>query len=793
MAVKSEHWLGLHRYSWKIGQVVATVNSPNMCAFHRHCSKSSDQSINFIKIASKLPKSYAKQGAKAATELTTKFEISVDGFIMKNKKVTEINASELIDFLATNRKTSLTAESIKEVAEDISALNIRMRGRAKQVIKDATEVATAERGIKTVHGDQRKKDMKEKNTKIALEKVDKSIKTKRKTKKAEEIEKDGKEESPNPLADELKTAPKANALKITESCQATHSKLTSIDGQDTKETSKRLVPLDKDMITTNQNTEDMIIYERANSTESKVVRRSKKRKDMVISEEKIHPKKNKPKSTVYELELRATEPEKMKKLIGYDQVIHNNKLLIKYKNTTVVNRENKDKSAKQDSHSCKQKEPSTSVQNGLDKNKTNEFLKIDESSMEGIRGISIPLALECPGITSMKHNENIAKSSMVNDKMEIPPAEIEGKQNEMRKAKGQERIDKECQIEEKVSTAAKNNIFQSKDQNLKTQETSKKTDINANIRNKEMEEATIKDESHYVNKINEITEESATKVYVDKAITEESLKEDIQNAEIEDSLKEKNTEENNNANEMEECVATSRTASTLHKNMTKEKHIEPHTDLLGPSTIAEERQCSLGKRNMKTEVKSQISVDTKVRKVDMKPGSGGLSPKDLIPKARMHENAIASKDPMNKKQDYQKIDTRNIGVVILASLGVSLYILNTSFYEQSINKEKNEMNVESEECIDGDLETNTKEKENIQHRKYFDIVDESKIIEDVKEEETNENDDPDTKVSNRLNEDVNQGNTDMTLTIEKGKGLSEMQSGIEPSHINEDLKACGRP
>ena len=42
------------------------------------------------------------------------------------------------------------------MAEDISALNIRIRGKAKQVIKDATEVATAERGIKTVHGDQRK-------------------------------------------------------------------------------------------------------------------------------------------------------------------------------------------------------------------------------------------------------------------------------------------------------------------------------------------------------------------------------------------------------------------------------------------------------------------------------------------------------------------------------------------------------------------------------------------------------------------------------------------------------------
>ena len=159
MAVKSGQLLtsGLwcHRYSisqtssWKIGLAIATVNSHNLCIFHRHCSKLSNQSLDFTKIASKLPKSYAKQGTKAATELATKFEISPDGFIIKNKRVTKINASELLDFLATNRKTSLTSESIKEVATDISSLNIKIRGTAKQVIDKATEVTTAERGRKT--------------------------------------------------------------------------------------------------------------------------------------------------------------------------------------------------------------------------------------------------------------------------------------------------------------------------------------------------------------------------------------------------------------------------------------------------------------------------------------------------------------------------------------------------------------------------------------------------------------------------------------------------------------------
>merc|ERR1712129_102340 len=124
-------------------QLNPSSSGPSFCVFHRRYSKVSNQSQKFSDIASKLPKSSAAQGAKAASELSKMFQISKDGFLVKNEKSLNIRASELLDFLVTTRKTSLTAETVKDIAKDISDLNINIRTNARKVIDEAT--ATSEK------------------------------------------------------------------------------------------------------------------------------------------------------------------------------------------------------------------------------------------------------------------------------------------------------------------------------------------------------------------------------------------------------------------------------------------------------------------------------------------------------------------------------------------------------------------------------------------------------------------------------------------------------------------------
>ena len=846
MAVKSGQVLssGLwcHRYSisqnssWKIGLAIVTVSSPNLCIFHRHCSKLSNQSLDFTKIASQLPKSYAKQGTKAATELATKFEISPDGFIIKNKRVTKINASELLDFLATNRKTSLTSESIKEVATDISSLNIKIRGTAKQVIDKATEVTTAERGRKTAlskprtneeektkvkeskttspavnkkiprkgnkGGDVLSKEssdikQKTKSRKKRLEvdivstispmlsvdikqskqidmklkeelKTEKLVTSKSKSKKAEKIEmkKEGEKEPGEPLSTSLKTATIVNGLDISESSKITQSKSTFIDP-------KGMLLADKDVTVTPPVTENIILHGSSNSVKAKSVKKSKEAKAMGTSEGKNQGKELEPK--LYDIKLKRSEtkkevsrnedrwrgenPENKNKAIRNEQVLFNNKFVIRYKSPAVSNTENKETSGRQESHPSKQKEKTDRIENGLNKAQINDVVRMETNS-ERIDNLHDMIKLNENSNMQTLNKEKILKISSVSN--------IENLEHE-------------------------NNLSEKN-----------------------------------------IGKENAEVIAVDKTSESVTFKEDIDEAKIEDSVKEIKTEMPDTANNKgrtiknEECIATSKITSNGKEDMIMEVKLGMQKIIPQRSNEDGKNKNSLGKSNCEKEMNNQVSkpADTNENILDIVPdtttndASVGKLPNELHPRERISGNAPETHYPKDEKQDYPKKDTWKLGVALLASLGISMYVLDIykSYDEQNLIKttdrhpetseildetkmmeqmKEGEKNSEvPEESDNSDAELSQLRFGGVRHPESSEILDETKMIEQMKEGEKNTEvskvtDNSEAKLSQLLYGGANQRSAEMTEEIEKDIGPVKTQSGSEPS--NQNLKACERP
>eukprot|EP00092_Neocalanus_flemingeri_P032965 GFUD01035847.1.p1 GENE.GFUD01035847.1~~GFUD01035847.1.p1 ORF type:complete len:817 (+),score=255.35 GFUD01035847.1:1153-3603(+) len=158
--------------------VTRRVNQPGL-AWHdyRLCAQLSSESQDFASLAAKLPRSYIAKGAKTAIELSKMFEISPEGFLVKNKKTVNINAKELLDFLVTTRKTSLNPGSILGIAEDLAALKIPLSPNVKKIINEAI-IESKHESLKEPSIETKKIEKKKRKTAVATieEKMSQTIK-----------------------------------------------------------------------------------------------------------------------------------------------------------------------------------------------------------------------------------------------------------------------------------------------------------------------------------------------------------------------------------------------------------------------------------------------------------------------------------------------------------------------------------------------------------------------------------------------------------------------------------------